>query len=48
MRLGGRINYGEVRVIFQNGEPIRIEEAIKKINLNSEDDFKKDLESIIL
>jgi hypothetical protein len=48
MRLGNKLNYGEVRVIFQNGEPTRVEQTIKKISLEDDKDFKKDLEVVIL
>ena len=34
LRLGAKLNYGEIRVILQNGEPIRVEQLVKNINLN--------------
>lgn len=48
MRLGSRLNYGEARVIFKNGEPIRVEQIIKSISLDMDDEFKREFETVML
>jgi hypothetical protein len=49
MRLAARIGRGEINVItIVDGEPHFVEQATKKIKLDSEEDFKENLETIIL
>lgn len=43
-----QIKFGELRVVLQNGKPVRIDAAIKQIRLDNEEDFRKGLETIPL
>ncbi len=48
MRLAAKVSHGEINLTIVNGEPHFIEQTIKKIKLDSEEDFKKGLETILL
>ena len=48
MDVAARIQYGEVRIVIQNGTPIRVEVAIKQIKLDSDKDFQDGLKTIPL
>lgn len=48
MMVAKRIDFGEAKVVFQNGEPIRIDAAVKRIQLNDSESFKDDLKTIPL
>lgn len=43
-----RIGFGEVRVIIQQGKPVRVDHAIKQIKLDSPDDFAQGLDAVRL
>ncbi len=46
MRFGAALNFGEAKVVFQNGKPVRIDHAVKQIKLDSDDDFLEGLKTI--
>ncbi len=46
MRTAQRVDFGELRIIIKSGTPVRVEAGIKQINLDSENDFQKDLTTI--
>ena len=46
MRAAQRLDYGELRVIIQEGKPVRVEAGIKQIKLDSDESFNKDLTTI--
>lgn len=48
MRAAHRLDFGELRIIIKSGKPVRVEAGIKQINLDSENDFQKDLTTIPL
>lgn len=48
MRFAAQLDYGEARVVFQNGKPTRIDSAIKQIKLDSEQDFREGLKTVPL
>lgn len=43
-----RIGHGEIRVIIQQGKPVRVENAIQSIKLDSPEDFAQALEALRL
>lgn len=42
------LKYGEAKIIFQNGVPVRIDHAIQQIKIDNEKDFDDDLKTIPL
>lgn len=40
VRLVETIGYGELRLVIQNGKPVRVEVAVKTIKLDDKEDFK--------
>lgn len=44
--LAQRVGFGELRVIIQNGKPVRVETAIKQIKLDTPEDFAQGLDII--
>lgn len=45
-KLAERVGFGELRVIIQNGKPVRVETAIKQIKLDTPEDFAQGLDII--
>ena len=48
MRVAAALGYGEARVVFQSGLPVRIDSAVKQIKLDNEQDFSDQLKTIPL
>lgn len=44
--LAQKVGFGELRVIIQNGKPVRVETAIKQIKLDTPEDFAQGLDII--
>jgi hypothetical protein len=42
MKLGAAIDFGEARVIFQAGLPVRVDLAVKQVKLTGTDDELRD------
>lgn len=48
IKLGKALNYGEARVVFKDGKPVRVECAIKQIVLDNDDAFEEQFKIIPL
>lgn len=49
IQVAQKIDWGEARVIFQNGKPVRIEQAIKTVKLNlPADEFAIEVDKIVV
>lgn len=48
LQLITKIKYGEARVVIRDGQPVRIESAIQGIQLDDQNEFGKNLETILL
>lgn len=46
MRFAAALNFGEAKVVFKEGKPVRIDNAVKMIKLDDEQDFKEGLKTI--
>ncbi|MFA5128552.1 MAG: hypothetical protein WC445_01145 [Patescibacteria group bacterium] len=42
------LKFGEAKVVFQNGRPVRIDHAIQQIKIDNEKDFDDGLKTIPL
>lgn len=48
MRLATTVDYGEAKIIFNKGKPIRADFITKQIKLDNDEEFKQGLETIPL
>lgn len=45
-KIAEKIGYGEMRVVLQNGKPVRVDTAIKQIKLDAPEDFAQGLDTL--
>ncbi len=48
MKFAEVLKFGEAKIIFQNGRPVRIDHAIQQIKIDSEKEFDDGLKTIPL
>lgn len=48
MHLAERVKFGEIKITIQNGRPVYAEQVVQKVKLDTDEDFKRGLDTIPL
>ena len=48
IRLIEKVGFGEVRIVIQNGKPVRAENIVRQVKLDSPDEFEQGFKTISL